>query len=385
MPDVFRYQSLCRVNGKFDTEELNKQALLFGIEPNHKSRRYLCKEIAKAVESFLAKSGGQICKNGDDTDVIGERYIKDLPSYLRWNRVTPKGEVYCFSLVDMKKFIDNKVKTDPIGYTITESDRADIEEKYGMISSILTPFGLTMQTPIHPLAVRWMDSVRSNVCFAKYIKDVTKRDRLTHQLMLRFLVALTGIYGIQLIKGEYENRTKVMKTICNFTDGLPQPIVRYFFTLMGGAPLNMNIRTIWNLLLDDIRMRPLWSQPMSLHLYPPFIENLEVRALVDDEKYEEDLLYVQEHATERDAAIMLPQHLMMLLQNIIQGQQSATNDTTVELPIAAPSAVEVPQRPRAMRVRNPLTNRCIDIGGETYRRLVRQNGQRAVDLYTPCP
>lgn len=313
MTDVFRYQSLCRVNGNFDVTELNRQARLFGINPHRKQKRTLCKEIAEAVEVFLVQSKSTApCKNSEDTDVVGDRQIKDLPSYLRWSRITPKGDMYCFSLLDMKQFIDNQVKRDPIGCAITDADRADIEEKYEMMSSILTPFGLTLEAHIHPLVEQWIDSARTNACFAKYIKDATIRDRLTHQLMLRSLVALAGIYDLQIVSGEYETRSKVMKTICSFTDGLPQPIVRYFFNLMAGAPVNMNMKTMWRLLSDFILSQPVWSRPDVLQTYPKRIRNDGVRAIVDDDEYNEDfrdlqeqqrVLHNHEHIQQRQPAI----------------------------------------------------------------------------------
>ena len=203
-----------------------------------------------------------------------------------------------------------------------------------------------------------------------------------------------------------------MKTICGFTDGLPQPIVRYFFALMEGAPLNMNIRTIWNLLVEAIDRQPLWSQPREVKSYPPVLAS-QVRALVDDEKYEEDLRYVQEQQSALGRYEQMQAELNALSRNQARmdrenrGSESSMRESdrdgaleavirererALEAIIRVVSEREralaimhrIPQMPRAMRIRNPRTNRCIDVGGETYRSLVRQHGQRVVDGYIAC-
>lgn len=395
MVDEFRYQALCRANGNLDTYELNRQARLFGIETENKQKRTLCKEIAEAVEAYIAKSVTP-CKNGEDSDLTLDRMIKDLPSYLRWSRTTPKGDVYCFSLIDMKRSIDNNIKKDPIGYTITPEDKVDIKEKYDLAESILTPFGLGISTPIDARAMQWLDTVRSNICFNKYIKNQATRNGLTHKLLLRFLVALVQIYRSDLETGEYETRTNVMKTICSFTEGLPISIVKYFFSIMSSAQPDIDVATIYILLARFLHQQPPWSQPKFAPEDDPYpLEmNSRVRQLIDDPRYERDITHIgEERSRLRQYELQRQQNGERAVTDAEGRQVQEDPQRQLQLRLIESRLAEVRQNMEAerqrraasrQRIRNPHTHRCVLIGSQTYKDLVRRYGLNVVEQYEVC-
>ena len=146
--NTFIYQSLCRVGATYPLERLQEQALHFGIEPQDKTKRQLCVEIAQAVEEYKQRFN-IACANNDDDDLVGGRTMGETPGFLRWIRTAANGRAYCFNLLDMNKVLQSNIVVDgqgipryrgiirdPIGIAFSDADIRDITERATFLEKV---------------------------------------------------------------------------------------------------------------------------------------------------------------------------------------------------------------------------------------------------------
>lgn len=136
---IFKFQNLCqRILTSNDKEQLREYAKKFDVPEEHwDNPRMICSLITPRINDFLEKKK---CDNDDEDTMDGDK-VGDIPEYLKYTYIAPNGKVYCSSIVDLYKSLQNGQTQDP--YRRFELNKDEIEARYDFLNFMIESHGMS--------------------------------------------------------------------------------------------------------------------------------------------------------------------------------------------------------------------------------------------------